>query len=81
MAVAPHAASPFVAKPLDYALAARLRETGSLFSGLFISTAPRLNDHFRQFAITYGMIPMARDLPPCQMMEDCVPTESRENGY
>src|SRR5258708_5644155 len=43
----------FVGKLLDYALAARLYSTGHLFTGIFVCTAPKLNDHFRQFALTY----------------------------
>jgi hypothetical protein len=59
----------FVAKLLDYALAARLQGTGHTFTGIFVSTAPRMNDNFRQFAIAYGVIPVGPDLPPCHVLE------------
>jgi hypothetical protein len=58
----------FVAKLLDYALATRLHKTGNTFTGVFVSTAPRLNDNFRHFAIAYGVIPIALDLPPCHTL-------------
>jgi hypothetical protein len=60
----------FVAKLLDYAIAAQIQATGHTFTGLFVSTASRLNDRFRQFAISYGVIPLAVDLPPCQVIEE-----------
>lgn len=66
----------FVAKLLDYALAARLHGTGHEFTGVFVSTAPRLNDHFRQFALAYGVVAIAPDLPPCQVLEECPQDES-----
>lgn len=66
----------FVAKLLDYALAARLHRTGHEFTGVFVSTAPRLNDHFRQFALAYGVVVIAPDLPPCQVLEECPEDES-----
>jgi len=59
----------FVAKLLDYALAARCHATGNVFTGIFVSTAPKLNDHFRQFAISYGVISVAPDLPPCEVLQ------------
>lgn len=60
----------FVAKLIDYALAARVHDTGHAFTGIFVSTAGRLNDNFRRFAMTYGVIPIARDLPPCQVLSE-----------
>jgi hypothetical protein len=60
----------FVGKLLDYALAARLHSTGHLFTGIFVSTAPKFNDHFRQFALAYGIWPIAPDLTPCQVIHE-----------
>jgi hypothetical protein len=60
----------FVGKLLDYALAARLHRTGHLFTGIFVSTATRLNNNFRQFALTYGVWPIAPDLLPCQIIQE-----------
>jgi hypothetical protein len=59
----------FVAKLLDYALAAKIYRTDNTFTGLFVSTSARLNDHIRQFAIAYGVIPIAPDLAPCQVIQ------------
>lgn len=59
----------FVAKLLDYALAAKIYSTDHTFTGIFVSTSPRLNDHIRQFAIAYGVLPIASDLVPCQLIQ------------
>lgn len=61
----------FIAKLLDYALAARNLGTGHRFSGVFVSTASSLNDHFRQYALAYGVLPIAKDLPPCVVLHEC----------
>jgi len=59
----------FVAKLLDYALAAKIQRTDNTFTGIFVSTSPKLNEHIRQFALAYGVLPIAPDLAPCQVLQ------------
>jgi hypothetical protein len=58
----------FVAKLLDYALAARVYDTGISFTGVFAATVPKFNDRQREFAIGFGVISVVSDLTPCEIM-------------